>query len=72
VELTADVARMGAEGVVVSAIDLRVHDRECPSPANSRDHLAEVSMTGTAIARFSSGAAVPAGSLAIVSLARRS
>ena len=68
VQLAADVARMGAEGVVVSAIDLRVHDRECPSPAGSRDHLAEVTITGTAIARFSSGAVIPAGSLAVLSL----
>jgi uncharacterized protein YbjQ (UPF0145 family) len=68
VQLTADVARMGAEGVVVSAIDLRVHDRECPSPANSRDHLAEVTIIGTAIARFGSGALVPARSLTVLSL----
>jgi uncharacterized protein YbjQ (UPF0145 family) len=68
VQLAADVARMGAEGVVVSSIDLRVHDRECPSPAGSRDHLAEVTIIGTAIARFSSGAAIPAGSLAVLSL----
>jgi uncharacterized protein YbjQ (UPF0145 family) len=68
VQLTADVARMGAEGVVVSAIDLRIHDRECPSPANSRDHLAEVTIIGTAIARFSSGALVPAQSLTVLSL----
>jgi uncharacterized protein YbjQ (UPF0145 family) len=67
-QLAADVTRMGAEGVVVSAIDLRVHDRECPSPAGSRDHLAEVTIMGTAIARFTSGAVVPAGSLAILSL----
>ena len=68
VELAADVARMGADGVVVSAIDLRIHDRECSSQQYGRDHLAEVTITGTAIARFSSGAVVPAGSLAILSL----
>ena len=68
VELAADVARMGAEGVVVSAIDLRVHDRECSSQQYGRDHLAEVTIIGTAIARFSSGAVVPAGRLAILSL----
>jgi uncharacterized protein YbjQ (UPF0145 family) len=71
VQLTADVARTGAEGVVVSAIDLRIHDRECPSPANSRDHLAEVTIIGTAIARFSSGALVPAQSLTVLSLDHR-
>jgi uncharacterized protein YbjQ (UPF0145 family) len=68
VELAADVARMGAEGVVVSAIDLRVHDRECSSHVYARDHLAEVTILGTAIARFNSGTVVPAGSLAILSL----
>jgi len=68
VELTADVARIGAEGVVVSAIDLRVHDRECSSQQYTRDHLAEVTIIGTAIARFSSGAVVAAGNLAILSL----
>jgi hypothetical protein len=68
VELTADVARIGAEGVVVSAIDLRVHDRECSSQQYTRDHFAEVTIIGTAIARFSSGAVVAAGNLAILSL----
>jgi uncharacterized protein YbjQ (UPF0145 family) len=72
VELAADVARMGAEGVVVSAIDLRVHDRECSSQPYARDHLAEVTIIGTAIARFSSGAVVPARSLAILSLGPQS
>ena len=67
-QLAADVARMGAEGVVVSAIDLSIHDRECSSRQYTRDHFAEVSIIGTAIARFGSGAAVPAGSLAILSL----
>jgi uncharacterized protein YbjQ (UPF0145 family) len=68
VQLAADVARMGAEGVVVSAIDLSIHDRECSSGQHTRDHFAEVTIIGTAIARFSSGAVVPAGSLVILSL----
>jgi hypothetical protein len=64
VQLTADVARMGAEGAVVSAIDLRVHDRECPSPAHSRDHLAEVTIVallsrGSVPARWSRQAVLP-------------
>jgi len=67
-QLAADVARMGAEGVVVSAMDLSIHDRECSSGQYTRDHFAEVTIIGTAIARFGSGAAVPAGSLAILSL----
>ena len=68
VQLAADVARMGAEGVVVSAIDLSINDRECSSGQYTRDHFAEVTIIGTAIARFSSGAVVPAGSLAVLSL----
>ena len=68
VELAADVARMGAEGVVVSTIDLRIHDRECSSHVYARDHLAEVTILGTAVARFSSGAVIPAATLAILSL----
>ena len=68
VQLAADVARMGAEGVVVSAIDLSIHDRECLSGQYTRDHFAEVTIFGTAIARFRSGAVVPAASLAILSL----
>lgn len=68
VQLAADVARIGADGVVVSSIDLRVHDRECPSPAGSRDHFAEVTVIGTAIAQFSAGAVVSAGTLAVLSL----
>src|SRR5581483_3915123 len=63
--LAAEVARTGAEGVVVSAIDLRVHDRECPSQPYARDHLAEATIIGTAIASFRSGTAVPLGSLAV-------
>jgi uncharacterized protein YbjQ (UPF0145 family) len=57
VQLAADVVRMGADGVVVSSMDLRVSDRECPSPAGSRDHFAEVTITGTAIVQFRAGAA---------------
>jgi uncharacterized protein YbjQ (UPF0145 family) len=68
VQLAADVARIGADGVVVSSIYLRVHDRECASSAGSRDHLAEVTVIGTAIAQFSAGAVVPASTLAVLSL----
>ena len=67
-QLAADVVRMGADGVVVSSMDLRVSDRECPSPAGSRDHFAEVTVIGTAIAQFRAGTAEPAGTLAVLSL----
>jgi len=69
VQLEADVGRMGADGVVVSTYDLRVRARECPVREGSRDHIAEVTIVGTATAQFSSPAvATPPGSLAVLSL----
>ncbi len=69
VQLEADVSQMGAEGVVVSTYDLRVRARECPMREGSRDHVAEVTIVGTATAQFSSPAvAAPPGSLAVLSL----
>jgi uncharacterized protein YbjQ (UPF0145 family) len=69
VQLEDDVGRMGADGVVVSGLDMRVRERECPARENTRDHIAEVTIVGTAIAQFTSPAvAAPPGSLAILSL----
>jgi uncharacterized protein YbjQ (UPF0145 family) len=69
VQLEDDVRRMGADGVVVSSIDLRVRDRDCPAIEHGRDHIAEVTIIGTATARFTSAAAADRpGSLAILSL----
>ena len=69
VQLEADVGRMGADGVVVSTYDLRVRARECPVREGSRDHIAEVTIVGTATAQFSSPAvAAPPGSRAVLSL----
>jgi uncharacterized protein YbjQ (UPF0145 family) len=69
VQLEDDVRRMGADGVVISALDLRVRERECTGREGARDHLAEVTIVGTAIARFTSHAvAAPPASLAILSL----
>jgi uncharacterized protein YbjQ (UPF0145 family) len=69
VQLAADVSRMGADGVVVSSNDLRVRERECRMQENSRDHIAEVTIIGTATARFAAPAvAAPPGSLAVLSL----
>ena len=63
------IGRMGADGVVVSTYDLRVRARECPVREGSRDHIAEVTIVGTATAQFSSPAvATPPGSLAVLSL----
>jgi uncharacterized protein YbjQ (UPF0145 family) len=69
VQLEADVGQMGADGVVVSTYDLQVRARECTAREGSRDHIAEVTIVGTATAQFSSPAvAAPPGSLAVLSL----
>jgi uncharacterized protein YbjQ (UPF0145 family) len=69
VQLERDVARQGAEGVVISAMDLRIRDRECPMQEGRKDHIAEVTTTGTAIAHFGTRRHPPRpGSLAIMSL----
>jgi uncharacterized protein YbjQ (UPF0145 family) len=53
-ELTADVKRVGAEGVVIADMDMRVRERECPAQEGSRDHVIEAVNIGTAIVRFKS------------------
>jgi uncharacterized protein YbjQ (UPF0145 family) len=69
VQLERDVSRQGAEGVVISGMDLRIRERECPMQEGRRDHIAEVTMTGTGIAYFGTRRHPPqAGSLAIMSL----
>jgi len=46
-----------------------VRDRDCPAVEHGRDHIAEVTVIGTATARFAaSEAAARPGSLAILSL----
>src|SRR5450755_3721320 len=52
VQLERDVARIGAEGVVIADMQLRVSERECPMQEGRRDHIVETTMIGTAIARF--------------------
>jgi uncharacterized protein YbjQ (UPF0145 family) len=52
-QLESDVQRLGAEGVVIAAMQLRVSQRDCPVSVGRRDHIAEATLTGTAIARFS-------------------
>jgi uncharacterized protein YbjQ (UPF0145 family) len=69
VQLEADVARLGAGGVVVSSNHLQVRERECPSQEHRTDHIAEVTIIGTAIARFATRPASEAtGPLAVLSL----
>jgi uncharacterized protein YbjQ (UPF0145 family) len=48
----ADTARTGADGVVVSDIDLHVRERECAYNDKQRDHIVETTIIGTAIAEF--------------------
>ena len=51
--LEQDVRRLGAEGVVLAGMQTRVRERDCPVTVGRRDHIAEVTLIGTAIARFS-------------------
>jgi len=68
-QLEGDVRRHGADAVVVSDMDMQVRERECPSQEGRRDHIVEVTITGTAIARFErTSRTAPAQSLAILSL----
>jgi uncharacterized protein YbjQ (UPF0145 family) len=68
-ELESDVTRLGADGVVIATNNLRVSSRECPAQDSRRDHIAEVTIIGTAIARFADGlGSAPSDVLAILSL----
>ena len=68
-QLERDVARQGADGVVVSTVTARVRDRDCPAQEGRRDHIVEATLIGTAITRFhASSRAAERPSLAILSL----
>ena len=66
-QLEQDVARHGADGVVLQQMDVRVGEHECPVQEGRRDHVLEATIIGTAIARFGRRAAPPPP-LAIMSL----
>jgi uncharacterized protein YbjQ (UPF0145 family) len=51
-QLESDVRRLGAEGVVVAGMRLRVRQRDCPASVGRHDHIVEATLIGTAIARF--------------------
>ena len=51
-QLERDVRRLGGEGVVIAAMEMRVRERECPAMEGRRDHIVEATTIGTAIARF--------------------
>jgi len=57
--LDDDVRRLGADGVVIAAMRMRVRTRDCPSHVGRRDHVVEVTLIGTAIAAFSGFAFQP-------------
>ena len=68
-QLERDVQRLGAEGVVIATMDMRVRQRDCPVQVGRRDHVVEATFIGTAVARFSPAEQAHAGpSLAIMSL----
>src|ERR1700691_4603629 len=52
IQLERDVKRLGAEGVVIATMDMRVSERECPVQGGRRDHIVEATSTRPAIARF--------------------
>ena len=52
-QLEGDLTRLGAEGVVIATMEMRVRVRDCPVQVGRRDHIVEATLTGTAIARFS-------------------
>jgi len=52
-QLESDVNRLGADGVVIAAMQMAVRERDCPAQVGRRDHIVEATLVGTAIARFS-------------------
>jgi uncharacterized protein YbjQ (UPF0145 family) len=51
-QLEQDVARHGADGVVLQEMSIRVGEHECPVQEGRRDHILEATIIGTAIAHF--------------------
>jgi uncharacterized protein YbjQ (UPF0145 family) len=71
-QLEGDVQRLGAEGVVIAAMQLRVDERDCPVSVGRRDHIVQATLIGTAIARFSGPGLCHAGpALGIMPVGRR-
>ena len=63
------VRGLGADGVVVSAMTLRVRSDACHAHPAGADHFAEAVITGTAVARFAGRRkTAPPPSLAVLSL----
>ena len=51
-QLESDVRRLGADGVVVAAMEMQVRQRDCPVTVGRRDHIVEATLIGTAVASF--------------------
>ncbi len=68
-QLDSDVERLGADGIVIAAMQMQVRERDCPVQVGRRDHIVEATLIGTAIARFSGAGQRRAGPpLAVMSL----
>jgi uncharacterized protein YbjQ (UPF0145 family) len=67
-QFQAHAARAGAEGAIVSQIGLHVWERE-PNEGH-RDHVAESTVSGTTLARFSRERAAPTRTLTVLPLRR--
>lgn len=68
-ELESDVKRLGADGVVIAAMEMQVRERDCPVQVGRHDHIVEATLIGTAIARFSrAGQRQAPPPLAVISL----
>jgi uncharacterized protein YbjQ (UPF0145 family) len=52
-QLERGVKRLGAEGVVIAAMEMQVRERDCPETVGRRDHIVEATLIGTAVASFS-------------------
>jgi uncharacterized protein YbjQ (UPF0145 family) len=71
--LEDDVRQLGAEGVVIAGMQMRVRERDCPVATGRHDHIVEVTFTGTAIASFAHPGHSHAGpALAVMPLGARS
>jgi uncharacterized protein YbjQ (UPF0145 family) len=67
-QLEIDVARHGADGVVLQEMIIRVGEHECPVQEGRRDHVLEATIIGTAIAHFGKPRGPAKPPLAIMSL----
>ncbi len=66
--LDGDVTRLGAEGVVIADMQMRVRTRDCPVAVGRRDRVVEATLIGTAIVSFSRASRAGGPALAVMSL----